>query len=196
MSEKKGQGAFEYLMSYGWAILIVIVLGIVLWNLGVFNPNTTPEASGFTILRPGTWEFTGAASQTGWAEAEGDTSVTYVAIAFQNVAGIDLILRVNETNSSIQFKKPGSGICQFHTNPGSDIFVNATDEQGNRLVITDNSVAVPAGSTVILRGWLKSDQGGCGGLSKGPYRYSVITVSTDAFNISHTDTGFITGRYT
>jgi hypothetical protein len=36
----KGQGAMEYLMTYGWAILVVMIVGVVLWQLGVFNPGT------------------------------------------------------------------------------------------------------------------------------------------------------------
>ena len=34
---KKGQGAMEYLMTYGWAILVVLIVGIVLWQLGIFS---------------------------------------------------------------------------------------------------------------------------------------------------------------
>jgi len=34
-TNKKGQGAMEYLMTYGWAILIVLVAGVVLFQLGV-----------------------------------------------------------------------------------------------------------------------------------------------------------------
>jgi len=35
--KNKGQGAMEYLMTYGWAILVVMIVGVVLWQLGVFN---------------------------------------------------------------------------------------------------------------------------------------------------------------
>lgn len=45
----KGQSAMEYLMTYGWAILIVIIVAAVLFALGVFNPATytTTSATGF-----------------------------------------------------------------------------------------------------------------------------------------------------
>jgi len=33
----KGHGAIEYLVTYGWVILVVIIIGIVLWHLGVFG---------------------------------------------------------------------------------------------------------------------------------------------------------------
>ncbi len=35
---KKGQSALEYLMTYGWALLILVIVGIALYSLGVFNP--------------------------------------------------------------------------------------------------------------------------------------------------------------
>jgi hypothetical protein len=34
---KKGQAAMEYLMTYGWAILIIIVVIGALWKMGVFK---------------------------------------------------------------------------------------------------------------------------------------------------------------
>ena len=47
---KKGQSAMEYLMTYGWAILIVIIVAAVLFSLGLFNPGTytTTTAVGFS----------------------------------------------------------------------------------------------------------------------------------------------------
>jgi len=35
----KGQTALEYLITYGWAILVILVVLAVLWYYGVFNPN-------------------------------------------------------------------------------------------------------------------------------------------------------------
>jgi len=37
---KKGQGAMEYLMTYGWALLVIIIVGAALFALGVLNPAT------------------------------------------------------------------------------------------------------------------------------------------------------------
>ena len=33
----RAQAAMEYLMTYGWALLIVVIVGVALWSLGVFN---------------------------------------------------------------------------------------------------------------------------------------------------------------
>ncbi len=94
----RGQGAFEYMVSYGCAILIVIVLGILLFSLGVFNPSQTPAATGFTYLKPVSWSFTG-----------GETNAANVTIALENVAGQSLVVYINDTDQeSIKIKKGGS----------------------------------------------------------------------------------------
>ena len=38
--DRKAQTALEYLMTYGWAILIIIIVGSALYALGVFSPGT------------------------------------------------------------------------------------------------------------------------------------------------------------
>lgn len=54
---KKGQTALEYLMTYGWAIIIVVVVGAALWSMGVFNPSTFTgnTKSGFQDLMIEDW---------------------------------------------------------------------------------------------------------------------------------------------
>lgn len=37
---RKGQGAMEYLMTYGWALLVIVIVGAALFALGVLNPAT------------------------------------------------------------------------------------------------------------------------------------------------------------
>jgi len=54
MIGRKGQGAMEYLMTYGWAILVVMIVGVVLWQLGIFGggPGAVNTASGFGKVKP------------------------------------------------------------------------------------------------------------------------------------------------
>jgi len=50
---RRGQGAMEYLMTYGWAILVVMIVGIVMWQLGIFNiGGTTVTMTGFPRIKP------------------------------------------------------------------------------------------------------------------------------------------------
>ena len=56
----KAQSAMEYLMTYGWAILIVIIVAAALYALGIFNPATYTGRipTGFTTLgTPSDWDL-------------------------------------------------------------------------------------------------------------------------------------------
>ena len=48
MIHNKSQSALEYLMTYGWAILIIVIVAAVLYSTGVFSPssNTTTTITG------------------------------------------------------------------------------------------------------------------------------------------------------
>jgi hypothetical protein len=62
----KAQAAMEYLMTYGWAILIVIIVAAALYALGVFNPATWTgtRTTGFpNIGVPQDWQYTGSSGQ-------------------------------------------------------------------------------------------------------------------------------------
>ena len=61
MSRMKAQTAMEYLMIYGWAILIVIIVSAALFSLGIFDYKTYVQYTsrgfyGFHVLK-GAWEF-------------------------------------------------------------------------------------------------------------------------------------------
>ena len=58
----------EYLMTYGWAILIVIIVGAALYALGIFNPATYTQstATGFTNFQvpTGGWQLNSSGTLT------------------------------------------------------------------------------------------------------------------------------------
>jgi hypothetical protein len=51
---RRGQGSMEYMMTYGWAILAVMVVGVAIWHMGILNTGSTvpPTATGFEALKP------------------------------------------------------------------------------------------------------------------------------------------------
>ncbi|MEM3609697.1 MAG: hypothetical protein QW076_02190, partial [Candidatus Anstonellales archaeon] len=171
----RGQGAFEYMVSYGWAILIVIVLGILLFSLGVFNPSQTPTASGFVYLKPVSWSFDG-----------GNADRTNVTIAFENVAGQTVVAYVNDTgNQSIKFKQGGSSDCYFNSSIKN---ITVSDSNGNVLEVIQNKVAIPVGSIVTISGTIGGATGSnCGDLKSASYRYNVYIVIVDEYQIVKTD---------
>ena len=77
----KGQGAMEYLTTYGWAILVVVIIGLVLFQAGVFNSQTTTTFSDWKQLQPlqPTVNYFG---QRGQFEA-----------GYTNTAGVDILIR-------------------------------------------------------------------------------------------------------
>jgi hypothetical protein len=58
-----GQAAMEYLMTYGWAILIALAVGVVLWQMGIFNTQAaTPGKSGFSDITVLDWKASSGGS--------------------------------------------------------------------------------------------------------------------------------------
>jgi hypothetical protein len=78
--DRKGQSAMEYVTTYGWAILVVIIIGVVLWQMGVFDVGSrvTPGFVGFSVLVPRDWALT---------KAGGSCSLD---VEFSNAAGEEL----------------------------------------------------------------------------------------------------------
>ena len=61
MKSMKAQSATEYLMTDGWALLIIVIIGAVLYSMGVFNyssyvQTTSAGFPGFQVSK-GYWEF-------------------------------------------------------------------------------------------------------------------------------------------
>ena len=48
----KSQSALEYMMTYGWAILIIVIVAAVLYSFGIFSPSSSISATvtGFSNL--------------------------------------------------------------------------------------------------------------------------------------------------
>jgi len=53
LKDGKGQTALEYLMTYGWMLIIIAIVGVVLYQYGIFTPPPTPPGStGFSQAKP------------------------------------------------------------------------------------------------------------------------------------------------
>jgi hypothetical protein len=94
-SDRKGQGAMEYLTTYGWAILVVMVVGMVLYQLGVFNSSSGSTFADFYYLKP-------------MSAAIGYSSSGSFQAAFQNTVGTSIQIlsattfeEISETNCTI-----------------------------------------------------------------------------------------------
>ena len=36
VKSKRSQSALEYMMTYGWAILIIVIVAVILYSMGIF----------------------------------------------------------------------------------------------------------------------------------------------------------------
>lgn len=100
MKGNKGQGALEYLLTYGWAILVVIIVGLVLWRSGVFGTSST-GASGFDVLKPVEWKFDNETTAT--------SKIVWRNMAGQALKSINFTLSGDCTNATISMGTLGAG---------------------------------------------------------------------------------------
>ena len=79
---KKGQAATEFLMTYGWAILAIVIVAAVLWNMGIFKGSCT-STSPVQVFPSG--------SQLAVADWTVDTN-NNINMSVSNLAGNDVVV--------------------------------------------------------------------------------------------------------
>ena len=82
---KKGQAGLDFLMTYGWALLLIVLVIGALFALGIFDIGSFvgSKASGFAQISPVGWQVTSAGVFT---------------IKFENHAGTDInVTAINAT---------------------------------------------------------------------------------------------------
>ncbi|MCW1291538.1 MAG: hypothetical protein QXL76_00200 [Candidatus Rehaiarchaeum fermentans] len=102
-SKIRSQAATEYLMTYGWAFLIIAIVAAILISLGVFRPSTSNTISGFSPLSPQSVSCL-SASVNGLAPGlymsfvnTASYNMNVTAISFSSVTGLTI------TNSSVLY---------------------------------------------------------------------------------------------
>jgi len=79
-NRRKGQSATEYLMTYGWAILAIVVVAGVLWNMGLFGGGSCGNSvTGFAGTQVSVKDFS-------W------TSGNTLTLSLRNAAGEDIVI--------------------------------------------------------------------------------------------------------
>jgi hypothetical protein len=89
--QTRAQGAMEYLMTYGWAILVIMIVGVVMWQLGIFHMGVIPPtASGFPVMKP-LLATSQIRNDTVWGPYHGNGEEYYgFATQLVNSAGADI----------------------------------------------------------------------------------------------------------
>lgn len=131
--DHKGQASIEYISTYGWALFVVALAFVVLWQLGFFDPfsRELPGKMGFSVVTPLEWRC-------------GSTSLTAVVTSTAEVSG----LAINGTSCNPQTLKAGErSICSLTIN-----CPDAGKAFRNVVTITYTADSVPHQSTGILWG--------------------------------------------
>ncbi|MBS3060603.1 MAG: hypothetical protein J4432_03800 [DPANN group archaeon] len=110
----RGQGAFEFIMLYLWAMIIVGVIGIVIFGSGLFGHGVTQEdVSKFTTVFPDDFAFynTGTNSSVAWRQS-GETRLANISL---NYSG-----HCNATTSLGELRPGRSILDEFDCNTQCD----------------------------------------------------------------------------
>jgi hypothetical protein len=123
---KKGQAAMEFLMTYGWAIVVVLAAIGALAYFGVLSPSKLlPDRTTFTAPLPNV------------DNAVVTLATNTVQIAFKNDKGVDIVLPMTAT---------GTGNC----NPLLDVTGTWTDTAGNQQPIVPGVTQIQNGGGFLL----------------------------------------------
>jgi hypothetical protein len=82
-NKRKGQSAIEYLTTYGWALLAIVLVGAILVQMGVFSQcnKSSPRFSGNSVGLD-TWAFTDTGNYSFVFKAvKEDINITNVSVS-------------------------------------------------------------------------------------------------------------------
>jgi len=111
---RRGQAALEYLLTHGWALLVLALAIVILYGIGIFNPNRYVAEE--CIFQPGF----GCASPARLHLAAPSLNAKYVfGVPFSNNLGYDIAITKIEVTST-DFITGGTYKCSITLAP-SDI---------------------------------------------------------------------------
>jgi hypothetical protein len=130
----KGQGALEYLMTYGWALLIIVVVGAALYALGILNPATYTQSrcTGFQYFTYQNQKFSTTDYTIEFLNGNSEVNITSIAV--------DGTTLTNLTGVSGDFVSPARKITVTGLNPPTK---TVGDTFSSVVTITYNTATIP-----------------------------------------------------
>jgi len=132
---KKGQAALDFLMTYGWAIALVVIVAAALFALGVFDVSNFigTKAPGFSEVAVQGWSYSGAVLQARLTNQVGQkiniTGMSVVVGSASPVActGTPVQLAVGETTAVGALNCTGLASQSVGTGYQAKLTINYTD---------------------------------------------------------------------
>ncbi len=106
MFDKRGQSALEYLMTYGWALVVIVIVVAALFAFGIFNPPAAARCAGLDKLlyKDHAVDAVGTGITLAMGNGAGSTiDVTSVAYGGDFVGGVDTDTPINNIGSGADF---------------------------------------------------------------------------------------------
>ena len=146
---KKGQAALDFLMTYGWAIALVVIVAAALFALGVFDVSNFigTKASGFSGVAIQGWSFTGS------------TGVLAVKLTNQvgqrvNVTGMSGVIGTSTQTFNVSSLSSGLDTGATSGQLNSSAFTVQGSGTGYQAVLTINYTDLNSGFAASTKGTL------------------------------------------
>jgi hypothetical protein len=181
MKNLKLQSAMEYLMTYGWAILIIAVVMVALFSLGILggSPLSTTclplsgfQCSGLILshITGGATFILGQTTGTNWYSA----NIFYVPQGTATVSGVPSTIPSNTVCGSAW-----STYAACNAIPGG-LISGATYTNANVPVTQTSTNPISAGTSKSGQFWVGYTVQNTAGVITGPYYVQVATVTMKA----------------
>lgn len=116
---RRGQSAIEYMVTYGWVLLIVALVAVLLWQMGILEitKDVTPGSRGFSQITPLDWRMTTA----------GELTVTFLndAGTILSIPAGGMLASVGPNSCTPEASVPSSDKNPYR--PGEAIQITITD---------------------------------------------------------------------
>jgi len=167
---KRGQAAMEFLMTYGWAIVVVLAAIGALAYFGVLSPSKLlPDRTTFTAPLPNV------------DNAVVTLATHTVQIAFKNDKGVDITLPMSAT---------GTGNCNGDLTPIAGTY---TDAAGAQQTIVPNVTQIQNGGGFLLTFTCPATPGAqVGSKFKADFSFPYMNFETKQ---TLTQTGSVEGKF-
>ncbi|MDE1798168.1 MAG: hypothetical protein KGH63_02060 [Candidatus Micrarchaeota archaeon] len=136
---RKGQAALDFLMTYGWAIALVVIIAATLFALGVFDVSNFvgSKAAGFSGVAVSAWRmdpagtFTLQLNNQAGVKARVDYINVTVASTTANVTGVPVTLNPGDSSGTLTTATGAFGAQATGTSYTAKVIIGYTDLNSN-----------------------------------------------------------------
>lgn len=135
MGFRKGQAALDFLMTYGWAIALVVIIAAVLFSLGVFDVSNFlgSKAAGFSGVAVQGWNLASdgtltlkLSNQVGQKISVNSAAVT-ISGTSANVAGLPVQIASGASSSTLSSAAAAFGAQTAGASYTAQVVIGYTD---------------------------------------------------------------------